>query len=197
MFAVSVTQGRSNEVEWPTNTAAGAGGSRLSWADREIDPPRRRQRHEQRDREKRRRGGKRNQTRARSTDAFGDADNLGIRSSVKSLCPVITVKPSTVPAGWLRSRCQITNIGARTVGSACPSNLNKRSIKLPQLRRLSLSAPSVTRTEGWRRSADTQRAVRQIKPAIRRRNRAVLDGGSFTFAHLRCDRVKNKHIATR
>lgn len=24
---------------------------------------------------------------------------------------VITVKPSTVPAGWLRSRCQITNIG--------------------------------------------------------------------------------------
>jgi len=48
---------------------------------------------------------------ARTTDAFGDTDNLGIGSSGKSLCSVITVKPSTVPAGWLRSRCQITNIG--------------------------------------------------------------------------------------
>lgn len=47
----------------------------------------------------------------RTKDAFGDMDNLGIGSSRKSLCSVITVKPSTVPAGWLRSRCQITNIG--------------------------------------------------------------------------------------
>lgn len=44
-------------------------------------------------------------------DALGDTDNLGIGSSGKSLCSVITVKPSTVPAGWLRSRSQITNIG--------------------------------------------------------------------------------------
>jgi len=138
MFAVSVTRERSNEVKWPTNAAAGSG---LSWIDREIDPPAG--------------GGREEKSNARSTDAFGDADNLGIRSSVKSLCPVITVKPSTVPAGWLRSRCQITNIGARTVGSAFQSNLNKRSIKLPQLRLLLVSAGrnSDRRTEVFGRYA--------------------------------------------
>jgi len=81
----------SNGVKWPTNVAAGTGGNSSFLLDHEIDSTLCES--------------------ARTKGAFGDMDNLGIGSSGKSLCSVITVKPSTVPAGWLRSRCQITNIG--------------------------------------------------------------------------------------